>query len=1073
MKREVLLTVRPINRKLLMVLLLFLVQVSLAQSRIISGTIKDEQGNALPGASIVVKGTTTGTITDANGKYSLSLSSGQDVLVASFIGYLGQEVSVGNQTTLDVMLPADTRALSEVVVTGYSTERKADLTGAVAIVDLVKVRDIPRANVLQTLQGRVPGLYVESTGQPSGQTGQVLIRGLNTLGDNSPLYIIDGVPTTGNNVISGRGAANGSTTKNVSPLQNIDPNSIESIQVLKDASAASIYGARASNGVIIVTTKQGKGKLKVQLSSSGSFQQRFGEINAANTLERGRALWQASINDGTDPAIHSALYAFDYSGTGPAAVLNSVTPVQWVGGDPAGLTPAQVPGTDWQDVVYRTGFVNSNSLTLSGGSESTTALLQFGYLNNRAIKEYSNFSKMNLRLNTSHKMFNSRLRIGENLNIARTRETPEPTDLGGAGIDYLATYQNPILPVYRTDGSWAGPLGSGMSDRNNPLHMLYINRNNKDNNLILFGNVYAELIPIDNLTIRSSLGVDYTFSNNWWIQEKYTEGFLTQSVNRLSVFHGERTNLTWTNTADYNFKAGQSFFNILVGVETVKEDYRTVVARKEDFAIQDFDFFQLDAGTGTASSGGGRTGYQLLSYFGKANYNLADKYLASVTLRYDGSSRFGQNEQFGLFPAANLGWRISNEKFMQGLSFVSNLKLRAGVGRVGNQKIGNLARFGLYAPNYGTMDFRDWYGAWRTIGTAYDINGNNSGNLASGYVALQQGNPNLKWETTDELNLGLDFGLVKDRLTGSFDYFTRNTKDILIQPPYAAVIGEGGSRWVNGASAKNNGFEISLAYQNTGGPFTYTVYGNAAHFRDKITKLPASVIRSYPGNVEQTILGHSQRAIFGYVTDGLFQNQEEVNAHVTQPGKGIGRIRYRDLNGDGKIDALDQTWLGTTLPDVEYGLGFDIGYKNFTLSAFFQGVVGKLTNDGIKGDFTRVNNGMNFGTGVFEAWSPQNTGSPLPALSLVNANDEFRSSDYLYVNGSYAKLRTLQLSYAFPKGVLEAWKLGTFRVFVMGENLFALKDHQGINKIYAPDPENPSLTYPLTRNFTFGVDLSF
>ncbi|PSR53540.1 TonB-dependent receptor [Adhaeribacter arboris] len=1060
-------------RKLLVVYLLFLVQVSLAQQKIITGTIKDEQGNPLPGASIVVKGTTSGTITDAKGGFSLPVSSAQDVLVASFIGYLGKEVVVGNQVTVEVVLPADVRALSEIVVTGYSREKKSDLIGAVAVVNLAQVRDIPRANVLQTLQGRVPGLYVESTGQPSGQTGQVLIRGLNTLGDNSPLYIIDGVPATANNVISGRGAANGSTTKNISPLQNIDPNSIESIQVLKDASAASIYGARASNGVIIITTKQGKGKLRVQLSSSGSFQKRFGKIDAANTLERGRALWQASINDGTDPAIHSALYAFDYTGTGANAVLNKVTPVQWVGGDPASLTPAQVPGTDWQDVVYRTGFVTNNSLTLSGGSETTSALLQFGYLQNQGVKKYSDFSKMNLRLNTSHKMFNNRFRIGQNLNLARTRETPEPTDLGGAGIDYLATYQNPILPVYRTDGEWAGPLGSGMSDRNNPLHMLYINRNNKDKNLILFGNIYAELVPFDNFTLRSSIGLDYTFSNNSWIQEKYTEGFLTQSVNRLSIFHGERTNLTWTNTAEYSLQKGTNLLNFLVGVETVKEDYQTMVARKEDFATQDFDFFQLDAGTGTASSGGGRTGYQLLSYFGKVNYNLADKYLASVTLRYDGSSRFGKNEQFGLFPAANFGWRISNEKFMQSINFISNLKVRVGVGRVGNQKIGNLARFGLYAPNYGTMDFRDWYGAWRTIGTAYDINGNNSGNLASGYVALQQGNNNLKWETTDEANIGLDFGFVKDRLTGSIDFFKRNTKDILIQPPYAAVIGEGGNQWVNGATAKNNGFEISLAYQNTTGPIGYTIYGNAAHFQDKITDLPESVIRSYPGNVEQTILGHSQRAIFGYVTDGLFQNQEEVNTHAAQPGKGIGRIRYKDLNNDGKVDALDQTWLGTTLPDVEYGLGFDISYKNFTLSAFFQGVLGKLTNDGIKGDFTRVNNGMNFGTGVFDAWSPQNTGSSLPALSLVNANDEFRTSDYLYVNGSYAKLRTLQLSYAFPKGVLESLKVGTFRVFAMGENLFAIKDNKGVNKLYAPDPENPFLTYPLTRNFTFGIDLSF
>lgn len=1044
-----------------------------AQDRQVTGTIRDEQGQPLPGANVLVKGTSNGVTTDANGRFTLTLPASEDILVISFIGYATQEVSVGTRSTVDVSLAADVKTLNEIVVTGYTSEKRSDFTGAVAVVDLARTRDIPRANVMQTLQGRVPGLYIESTGQPSGQTGQVLIRGLNTLGDNSPLYIIDGVPATANDVLSGRGAANGSTSKNVSPLQNLDPNSIESIQVLKDASAASIYGARASNGVIIVTTKQGRGKLTVQLSSNISFQNRFGKIAVANTVQRGEGLWQASINDGTNPNIHSALYSFDYTGTGANAVLNSVTPVQWVGGNPADLTPAQVPGTDWQDVVYRTGVLTNNNLTLSGGSETSSALFQFGYLKNNGIKRYSDFSKMNLRLNTSHKLFRNKLRIGQNLNIARTRETPEPVDLGGAGMDYLAVYQNPILPVYRTDGSFAGPLGSGMSDRNNPLHMMYINRNNKDNNLILFGNIYVEFSPVKNLTLRSSYGVDFTYSNNNWIQEKYNEGFLTQSVNRLSIFHGQRLNRAWTNTAAYDLQVDNHTLSILAGIETVTEDFQTVTARKEDFAIQDVDFFQLDAGAGTASAGGNRTGYQLMSFFGKANYNFNEKYLASVTLRYDGSSRFGKNDQFGLFPAANVGWKISNEEFMNSQGVVSNLKVRIGAGKVGNQKIGNLARFGLYAPNYGAMDFRDWYGAWRTIGTAYDLGGNNSGNLPSGYVALQQGNDNLRWETTTEINFGVDFGFMQDHLTGSFDYFTRKTKDILILPPYIGVIGEGGSRWVNGASAENSGYEIALQYQNVKGAFSYSIYANATHFMDRITELPEAVVTSYPGNVEQTILGRSQRSIFGYVTDGLFQTQEEVNAHAAQPGKGLGRIRYKDLNNDGKIDALDQTWLGTTLPKAELGLGFDLGYKNFTLSLFFQGVVGKKTYDGIKGDYTRVNNGMNFGVGVFDAWTPRNTSATLPALSLVNANDEFRTSDYLFVNGSYAKLRTLQLSYALPKTTLESIGLGSLKVYVMGENLFAIKDNKGVDRMYAPDPENPQLIYPLTRNFTFGIDLSF
>lgn len=1042
------------------------------QNRAVTGKIKDAQGATLPGVNIVLKGTATGTVSDANGDYAIDVGAGNNVLVFSFVGYTPQEIPVGASTTLDVVLQPDTKTLSEVIVTGYSSQRRSDVTGAIAVVGLDKIKDIPKANVLQQLQGRVPGLYIESSGQPSGQTGQILIRGLNTLGDNSPLYIIDGVPATANEVSTGRGAANGSTTKNVSPLQNLDPNSIESIQVLKDASASSIYGARASNGVIIVTTRQGKGKLKVQFSTSTTFQERFGKIDVCNTLERGRALWQASINDGTDPANHSALYSFDYTGTGAQAVLKNVTPVSWLGG-PENLTPAQVPGTDWQKEIYQTGHLNNSSLTLSGGSETASALLQVGYLTNQGVKKYSDFSKMNLRVNTSYKLFNGVLKIGENLNLAKTRETPEPTDLGGVAMDYLGTYVQPILPVYRTDGEWAGPIGSGFSDRNNPLHIMYINRNNKDNSVIMFGNVYAEVNPIDNLTIRTSYGLDYTNSNNRWVQEKYKEGFLTQNVNSLSIFKGERVNLTWTNTANYSLDLGRSSFNFLVGAETISEDYQHSTARKQDFAFQDPDYFQLDAGTGSSTAIGDRTGFQLLSYFGKAGYSLADRYLFSATLRYDGSSRFGTKNQFGLFPAATVGWKISNEKFMSALPMISNLKLRAGIGRVGNQKIGNTARFGIYAPNYGQMDFRSWYGNWRTIGSAYDLEGKNRGVLPSGYVSTQQENENLKWETTDEVNVGIDFGFWNHHVKGSFDYFTRNTTGILINPPYAGVIGEGGSRWVNGASTQNKGFEFLLGYQNTTDDFSYGATATMTHFTDKITDLPESVVRSYPGNAKETILGRSQKAIFGYVTDGLFQNQEEVNTHAEQAGKGVGRIRYKDLNNDRKIDAYDQTWLGTTLPGYECGLGLDLGYKNWSLSLFFQGVFKKTINDGIKGDYTKISNGMNFGKGAFEAWTPSNPNAALASLTLIDANNEGRTSDYWYVNGSYAKLRTLQLTYQLPGELINRLKLAACNLYVVGGNLFAIKDNTGVDRMYAPDPEQPQLAYPLTRNFTLGLTISF
>ena len=401
---------------------------------------------------------------------------------------------------------------------------------------------------------------------------------------------------------------------------------------------------------------------------------------------------------------------------------------------------------------------------------------------------------------------------------------------------------------------------------------------------------------------------------------------------------------------------------------------------------------------------------------------------------------------------------------------MSDLKLRAGAGRVGNQDIGDNARFGLYRTNYGTV-----VQSYGPVGTAYDLSGVGTGSLPSGYVSVQAANPDLKWESTDELNLGIDFGFLNNKFTGSFDYFTRKTKDILIQVPYAAIEGEGRSKYLNGATKNNKGFEFVINYQNTAGKFTYNINANIGSFHDKITYLPASVVRSYPGNVEKNILGQSQTAMFGYITDGLFQNEQEVAASAAQPGKGIGRIRYKDLNKDGKIDALDQNWLGNQLPDFSYGIGGNIGYKNFMLSFFLAGVQGISLSNGIKSstDFVGTVAGMNYGTRTLEAWTPQNTGSSIPAVSLVNANDETRSSDYFIENASYLKLRNLQLGYNLPAGIVKRMHMTDLRFYLLGENLFTISDRKGVNQFTGPDPENPSNYYPRPTRLTLGLNLTF
>ena len=1049
MKKQILLKLLQMHGGFLALCFLAGVSQSLAQTSTVSGTVKDAIGEGLPGVNVVVKGTTKGTVTDVEGKYSLGEVSATDVLVFSSVGYSPQEIVVGNQSTIDITLQEDIQALSEIVVTGYATERVVDLTGAVAVVDLEPIKNTSSGNPMQALQGRVAGLYVEKNGTPTGENSRILIRGVNTLGNNDPLYIIDGVPT-----------------KRPEVFQSLNPSSIESVQVLKDASAASIYGSRASNGVIVVTTKDGRSRtgerLNIEFNSNFSIQtEKPQRIDMLNAESRGRALWQGAVNDGTDPLVHEALYTYDWNGDYNNPVLNRVNVQPFVGGDP--LVP--VGDTDWQDETYETGYVTSNDLTVSAGNENSALLVNLGYIKNTGIMKYTDYERYSARINANTTFFNDKLRMGANSELATSNQTLTASDLGGAATPGLAITLAPTIPVFRTDGEFAGPVGAGYSDRNNPVHMQYINRWDNNNKSFVFGNAYAEIEPIRNLVFRTNFGVDYSTTLFKNIEIAFQEGFLGRDVNSLARNTSRLLSLTWSNTLRYEFEFGQSRVNVLAGVEAIRNDFEEFGAFREGFASQMEDFFYLDAGTGRSTNFGRASGSRLLSQFGKISYALADKYLASVTLRRDGSSRFGEENQFGIFPAATVGWRIVNEAFMQDISIVSDLKLRAGVGRVGNQDIGDVARFGLFEPRYGNID-----GPYTNIGTAYDLEGNDTGTLPSGFVSVQGENLALKWESTEELNIGVDFGFVDDKIYGSFDYFTRETTDILIQPPIAAAIGEGKIRWVNGATKENKGFEFVLGYRDTRGDFSYSINGNLSRFSDKITELPEEVRTAYPGNVEKTILGHSELSLFGYVTDGLFQNQAEVDAHASQVGAGPGRIRYVDLNNDGVINALDQDWLGTILPKFEYGIRVDLTYKSFDFSLFGSGIAGRSGVDPYNALNNRLDVRENSGPGVLDAWTPQNTNSSRPMLSLTDANNERRSSDYFIISTSYFKMRNMQLGYTFPEGALETVRIDHLRLYLMGENLFWFKNDQ----FEGPDPEYTSFgTIPIPTTFTFGLNVIF
>ena len=749
----------------LFLLLLMPLSFITAQEIQVTGTVTTaEDGMPLLGATVSIKGTSRGTTTDFDGNYSLDGVAEDATLVFTFMGYKETEVPVEGRSVIDVVLEADAALLDQVVITGYSRERKVDVTGAITVVDVAPIEGQSRSsgNAMQALQGRVPGLFVEKSGDPTGASSRVLIRGVTTLGNNDPLYVIDGVPTQRQEVFS-----------------SLNPDVIESIQVLKDASASSLYGARAGNGVIVVTTKNRAGaaeKVSVSFNSNISVQsekqQRYDMLNA---LQRGEAIWRASVNDGADPASgYGEIYNFDWNMDFDNPVLNSVSVQPFVGGD----ENVPVGDTDWQDEMYEIGYVINNELTVSANSEKSSFLVNMGHLKNTGILKYTNYDRYTAKINANTKLFDDKVRFGVNTQFSTSDETLAATDVGSAPTPGLAISLAPTIPVYDANGNFAGPLGAGYSDRNNPLLMQYLNRwdNAEKNNF--FGNIYAEVDLIENLTFRTSLGIDFSDFKSKDIERRVNNGFITRSNNRLTFDTNKYTSVVFTNTLNYKLEVGDHNFGLLLGAESVKNDFDSVIARADDFAVEQESYFVLDASTGARTSNGNSSGNRLLSQFGKLNYSFDNRYLASVTVRRDGSSRFGKNNRYGVFPAATAGWRISNEEFLKNNEIITNLKFRAGYGEVGNQAIGDLARFGLYESRYGptlSQYTGGFFEQYYNVGTAYDINGNDTGNLASGFVSVQAENPDLKWETTKEWNFGVDFGIFDNKLSGSFAYFTRKT----------------------------------------------------------------------------------------------------------------------------------------------------------------------------------------------------------------------------------------------------------------------------------------------------------
>lgn len=1009
---------------------------------VVKGKVISTNKKPLEGVTVTVSETGTTTTTDKNGEFEIKNTEQGNTLIFSHTDYAGTELKVSNSVINVTLTSMKEKTIDEVVMIGYTRQKKADITGAISVVDMKDINKQTEPNIVKSMQGRIAGVNITTDGSPSGGNTKILIRGVGTLNNTDPLYVIDGVPTK-------------------SGMHELNSNDIESIQVLKDAASASIYGSRAANGVIIITTKKGKkGKMRIDLNYYTAYSEYANKTKVLNAKQFGQVLWQANINDGINPNLNNLSYTFDWGVQNGIPMLYNMYVPEYL--DAAKTIKST--NTNWYNEISRTGQANSVDVEVSNSSEKGSYFFSTGYYNNDGIVKFTNFKRLSARINTSYNFFDGKLKIGENFTINRTGEVSDP------GVLDPALRALPIIPVHTVDGiGWGGPVG-GMNDRQNPVRLLEYNKDNAYKYLRLFGNVYAELQPVKNLNIKSSFGVDYSNFYKRNLQRSYVSGYLQNTKNAVNIDQSTNDKWTWSNTAQYIAKEGNHNFDILGGVEMYQDTFDNTWLRKEGFLIENPDYMYPGAGTGEAYNGGSSTRYSLLSYFGKFSYDYDQKYLFSATLRYDGSSRFGKNNRFGTFPAFSAGWKISKENFFKNnISFISDFKIRLGWGQTGNQEISNEAVYALYLANYAGDN-----PTWNTsFGTAYDISGAGSGLLNSGFIAIQSKNDNLKWETTTQSNLGLDFGFFKQKLTGSIDLYKKVTDDILVLPPYLAIIGEGGNKWINGASMENQGIEFSLSYQNTTHfDLKYDISGNIAMNKNKITKLPDEVKNNYGGNgTTDNILGRPINSMYGYVADGLFRTQNELDNSAEQPGKGLGRIRYADLNNDGVINDKDRTWIGNPNPSFTYGLSINLSYKNFDISTFWQGVadVDIINAKKYQTDFWSVDDvGSNKGTRLLSAWSPQNPNSNIPAVTTVDSNAESRFSTYYVENGSYLKLRVLQIGYTLPKSVSDNYGISNFRLYTSVQNLWTIKS----KNFTGVDPETPAFGYPLPLTVNFGVNIS-
>ena len=1050
------------------------------QEKKITGKVTGENGQPIPGVSVLVLGTVTGTLTDVEGNYSLSAPANASTLVFTFIGMQRQELLIGTQTAINVVMKELAVGLDEVIVVGYGVQKKVSLTGAVSSVGEAELSKVAVGDAVSRLQGQIAGVYITSDYRP-GNTASIRVRGYGSLGNNNPLFVIDGVP---------RGS-----------MDNINPNEIESMTVLKDASSAAIYGSRAANGVVLVTTKRGtEGRAKLTFSMRQGVQFTSNKPDLMNAQEVGENLWQKYKNMGLSQGMTGwgdAQYGYgaepripDYifpAGKMEGEVNESTyTPPNVLPYN--AITRANKGDNLWDQLWWQGAPVSEYNLNLAGGNGGSTYSLTVGYNDQKSLYNFTGddfhsatkagFKRYSIRSNNDLKV-NNWLKISPNLNVTYMKREGNT----GRGTDSGILTLNPLLPVYDIMGNYAGSKIPATGNGLNPVATLVRSANNFTNTLLAQASTTVQISFTKNLIFKSLVGANLRSSYGETLTPANPEFNQTNNTANMSASANDNFQYNWVNSLNYMKTInGNHNFNVLLGTETLDNSSRDLGGSRSTYAFENLDFMVLSSGEKDITNSGSRDRNRLFSYFGRLNYDYKGKYLFEGVLRRDASSRFIGNYRWGTFPAFSVGWRISAEPFMKQLTMINDLKIRAGWGENGNDNVGNYNA-------YSTFSGRD-------DRSFYNISGSSRSAIATGFSLNRIGNPEARWETGVSKNLGLDLSLFKSKIVASLDLYDRRTTDMLYDDVRPGVWGIVNLPQINIGEMKNTGFDLVLTYNGgqRGSDFSYKINATLSHFTNEVVKLnlnPKEIrfgTSTEAGNSTATQAGHPIESFYGYVFEGYFNTQEEIDAwpkyNPSLTGVDaytrLGVMKFKDVSGpdgkpDGIITPLDRTWLGDGFPDLNYGLNVNLTYKQFDLTFFLQGLYGRSIIRNYERTIVFIRQDGNYlRKRLYESWTPERyaNGEKITVPITINTDAQMQLPNSWFVSdGSFARMKDIQLGYTLPDNLLTKLKMTNLRVYGQISNLFTITKYEGL------DPEVNDLgidnsVYPTPRVFTFGITLS-